>query len=637
MKSSRSNRAEAIAHLLSSDHASVCMSTPVKTIVQHATLADAKSAFLRYGHNGLCVLDSSDQLVGMLSRRDVDIALHHGRQEAQVLTCMSTPVRAITPQTSLSCAYQLMVSYDIGRLPVLRANRLVGIITRSDLLRQFNLAVESTLPLARSKPATVQSTSTDNADKSHAESSNTRSNAPHSAIASKEQRSLPAPTQLYNRLKVRSGPLWPALERLIEAAEDEGCSLYVVGGAVRDLLLSYLGQSPPITDIDLVVSGKQPKMGIAIASSVRADHPQFELKIYGEFQTASLSWVSEDKLTKFEIDVATARTEFYPYPAANPEVEPSTIHQDLYRRDFTINAMALRLTGVEEQSAQLLDFFGGWIALQQKQVRVIHPNSFVEDPTRIFRAVRFATRLGFSLDDYTQRLVSYAVDSSLYDQVKDSHQKAPALQSRLTAELEKDLSAKHWLTILESLNQTGALACIHAQLFLSHSLRLQLIRIARWQRQFLPKYPRWRLLLVLLIAQLDAPERSQVAKTLHLDSQSQHQLENLHRWEQDITSQLLNAGKASEIYRALNAYSRVEQLLIVARHPYTLGPQIWQHINHLSQMSPLINGGTLKRLGYVPSPIYKEILDTVHQLTLDGVLETAQAAEQYVKNHYSTS
>ena len=99
------------------------------------------------------------------------------------------------------------------------------------------------------------------------------------------------------------------------------------------------------------------------------------------------------------VDIATARTEFYPYPAANPQVEASSIRQDLYRRDFTINALALRLTTPNQ--GELLDFFGGTVDLRSRQVRVLHANSFIEDPTRIYRAVRFAVRLGFAIEPQT--------------------------------------------------------------------------------------------------------------------------------------------------------------------------------------------------------------------------------------------
>ncbi|MEO0646888.1 MAG: CBS domain-containing protein [Cyanobacteria bacterium J06650_10] len=601
-----------------------CMSTPVRTIREIDTLAEAQTIFLRYGHAGLCVVDEGGQLIGMLSRRDVDVALRHGLQSAQVLTCMSTPVRAIAPQSSLEDAHQLMVTYDIGRLPILHSERLVGIVTRSDLLRQ----------LWHSQPLSSQVSSR--------------------SVSSPPISSLPTPNQLFQQFRMRSGPLWSALEQVIDAAEEREYTLYVVGGAVRDLLLSHIGASYPLTDIDLVVDGAQAGAGAVLASSVQSIHSHFDLKVYGEFQTASLAWspaevdANQRQLTsrtfedasgitasheRYEIDIATARTEFYPYPAANPEVEASTIHQDLYRRDFTINAMALRLTG--EARGQLLDFFGGWRDLQRRCIRVIHPNSFIEDPTRMFRALRFSTRLGFELDSYTQDLVGYAVDSPLYAQVRAHHQKVPALQSRLTAELEKVLSASQWLTALDQLSQLGALICVHPDLGLSDELRSQLTRMARWQRKFLSSYPRWSLLLVLLLAQLDPGERAQVAETLYLDAQSQHQLKHLHQWEQALKTQLSNAHKPSEIYSCLASYNQVEQLLIVARHPYTLGPQIWHHVIHLSRMSPLINGGTLKRLGYPPGPQYREILSSVHQLTLDGVLDTAESAESYVIAHYS--
>ena len=139
---------------------------------------------------------------------------------------------------------------------------------------------------------------------------------------------------------------------------------------------------------------------------------------------------------------------------------------------------------------------------------------------------------------------------------------------------------------------------------------------------------------MLIIAQLLPADRRQVAHRLNLDAESQRQLKNLHRWEEALIAKLPAATRPSEIYDCLFSYSLVEQLLIVARHPYTLGPQIWHHIVHLSRMSPLINGATLKRLGYPPGPNYREILTVVHQLTLDGVLDSAASAESYVMAHY---
>ncbi|MGC1217070.1 MAG: CBS domain-containing protein [Phormidesmis sp.] len=589
------------AKLPSSVIAQSCMSSPVRTVTHTATLSAAQQILLRYGHTGLCVIDSAEQLVGMLSRRDVDVAIRHGLEDAAVFTCMSAPVKTISPDTSLLEMRSLMATYDIGRLPVTVAGSLIGIVTRSDLLRQAQR------PQQRRQPSATPS--------------------------------VPACDRLYQQLVKRSGAIWPALQQIAEAAEKNGWALYLVGGAVRDLLLSERGQVYPLTDIDLVVDGAIPGAGVALAKTIQSSDPQVDLQVYGEFQTAALTWQigfesnkEEDTLLPFAIDIATARTEFYPYPAANPEVESSTIHQDLYRRDFTINAMALRLSG--EHAGELLDFFGGQSDLQQRQIRVIHPNSFIEDPTRIFRAVRFAVRLDFELEAHTQKLVRYAVHSGLYAHIQIDQKKVPALQSRLKTELEYLLASDRWEQALSQLDNLDALACLHPSMKMTPMRWQQMRRLARWQAKFAPDHPRWLLLLMLLLAQLEPIVGDRVAARLNLDSQNQSQLQQVHQWEPRLVSQLPKAQKPSQIYDCLHRCGLVELLLIASLHPYTLGPQIWHYIVQLSRMPTLINGDTLKRLGYRPSPQFREILAAVHRLSLDGKLDTSAAAQTYVLFHY---
>ncbi len=226
--------------------------------------------------------------------------------------------------------------------------------------------------------------------------------------------------RLYQQIAERVPDIWPVLKLIARAAEQRGWSLYLVGGAVRDLLLDMLGDTWPLTDIDLVVediqSGDQSEdavaaikaaegAGVALAGAIQSEYTDAQVQVHGQFQTAMLSWQS------WQIDIATARTESYPYPAANPEVRSSDIRQDLYRRDFTVNAIALKLTGANP--GQLIDLFGGWPDLQRRTVRVLHEHSFIEDPTRIFRAVRFAVRLGFTLETETERWIRTAVGSGV--------------------------------------------------------------------------------------------------------------------------------------------------------------------------------------------------------------------------------
>ncbi|MEL7050279.1 MAG: CBS domain-containing protein [Cyanobacteria bacterium J06588_5] len=586
-----------------------CMSFPVRTVEVTASVEEASKILSRYGHTGLCVVEQS-ALVGIVTRRDLGVATRYGLGHAAISVCMSAPVKTVTPKTPLLHLQALMTTYDIGRLPVMSGSALVGIVTRSDVLRQLQ---RSQLP-----NSTVLQSADLSADSAY-----------------------PAPSDLYTQLQQRllsiCPEVWPALRLLSTVSDSEGWALYLVGGGVRDLLLACANataaQAGQLTDLDLVVAGAAPGAGVRLAEEIQSRYPQVKTQIYGQFQTAALSWPETVEASSFTIDIATARTEFYPYPAANPEVTSSTIHQDLYRRDFTVNAMALRVNG--DSPGQLLDFFGGWIDLQRRSLKVIHPNSFVEDPTRIFRAVRFALRLGFELAPHTQQLVQGAIASGLYAQLQASHRKIPALQSRLKAELKYLLSTDQWAAALRQLDELGALACIDDTLSLSPELWKQLRRMGRWQPRFLPHEPRWQLMVTLMIAWLKPKKRGPVAARLQLDSHVQQRISAMHAQEAQLVQQLTHCHRPSQVYQQLQSYEQVELLLTVARHPYTLGPQVWQYIVQLSRMPQLINGATLKRLGYRPGPQFREMLTTVHQLTLDGELTDAKAAENYVLAHYS--
>ena len=391
------------------------MSSPVRTIRPETTIAEAQRILLRYGHSGLSVVDTQGQLVGIISRRDLDIALHHGFSHAPVKGYMTTNLKTITPDTTLPQIEALMVTYDIGRLPVLENEQLVGIVTRTDVLRELH-------QWNRMQRTGEQGT---------------------------WKRVCRQVYQLNTELRNRLAPqLWQLLTKASQAAEKRGWHLYLVGGAVRDLLLAEKAAGNlMIKDIDLVVDGFHKSAdvgaGVELAKALQQLYPTARLEIHGAFQTAALLWHKDPELDSLWVDIATARTEFYPYPAANPEVEASSIRQDLYRRDFTINAMALRLTS--PRAGELLDFFGGLLDLQAKQIRVLHANSFIEDPTRIYRGVRFAVRFGFQIEPQTEDYIRYAINSGVYDRTTQENSKTPALQTRLKTELKTYLRS----TLLE--------------------------------------------------------------------------------------------------------------------------------------------------------------------------------------------
>jgi len=602
------------------------MSSPVRTIRPDTRIEEAQRILLRYGHSGLCVVTPEGQLVGIISRRDLDIALHHGFGHAPVRGYMSTEVKTIAPDTPLPEIEALILSYGIGRLPVLAGQRLVGIVTRTDVLRQLHPSSQ----LGRS-PA------------------NYLPSQPRQSLTLDQLRQAIAP-ELVNLLAIAA-----------DLARHQGWNLYLVGGAVRDILLAELaGHDQPLTlqDLDLVVDGCHGTISAAIpvsdpiapsqleldsnsdspaalilAQALQAHYPQARLQTHGQFQTAALLWPRDVDLGPLLVDLATARTEFYLYPAANPQVEASSIRQDLYRRDFTLNAMALKLTELpppeqvmtaRDRPLSLLDFFGGWQDLRSRTIRVLHANSFIEDPTRIYRAVRFAMRLNCQIEPQTTGYIRHAM-SQLSAQVLERastwqpDSRAPALQTRLKNELRYILQAPYWRSALEKLGELGALACLHPALQMTPALARQLRRAEWGLRLGDPNLTAdWELRLALVIAQVPVTDRALVAQNLQLTASTIQRLANLAAAETEIWDQISNDQPPSQQAACLERWDRETLILVGLRGDRNCRRQIWHYLVHLSQVIVPINGHDLRQLGYKPGPQFREMLQQLRSATLDG-------------------
>ncbi|RZM78756.1 CBS domain-containing protein [Leptolyngbya iicbica] len=584
------------------------MSSPVRTIRPSTQITEAQRILLRYGHSGLSVVDRNGELVGVISRRDIDLALHHGFGHAPVKGYMSTQIKTVQPHTPLPDIEALMVTYDIGRLPVLEGDRLVGVVTRTDVLRQLHQSQQAQVTVAEPVTAMVRP---------------------------------PSPSQLWQTLQARLAPaLWEMLQSMAAVARDRGWQLYLVGGGVRDLFLSEPDTLLDLPDVDLVVDSAYQTLemgaGVVLAEAIKAQHPDAELQVYGRFQTAALVWHTSPMGGdgSLMVDIATARTEFYPYPAANPEVEASSIRQDLYRRDFTINALAVSLT--PPQPGQLLDFFGGLVDLQARHIRVLHANSFIEDPTRIYRAVRFAVRLGFTLEPQTEGFIRHAIDSGVYKRLQTEIAKLPTLQTRLKTELQYILAADYWEAALSLLDDLGALVCLHPELALSDRLWQQLRRLSRWLAQvdLLAALSPWQLRLELLLTGIPTRDRESVATHLQLPQTSVQRLAQLASAEVAILEKLPQCDRPSQCRQLLDAYDLESLVLISLRHPRHTSDRIWRYLTHWSQVKAPINGQDLKRLGYPPGPAYRDMLLRALYATLDGELANQAAAIAFIQRQY---
>jgi tRNA nucleotidyltransferase (CCA-adding enzyme) len=207
-----------------------------------------------------------------------------------------------------------------------------------------------------------------------------------------------------------------------DTADAEGLRVYIVGGVVRDLLLGVTNY-----DLDFVVEGRGIEFAEILNRALRGD-----LKIHRAFKTATIR--SRD----LRIDIVTARSESYKRPASYPDVVPGTIKEDLYRRDFTINAMAVSVN--KKDFGRLVDFYGGPEDLKKGLIRIMHDKSFMDDPTRIFRAVRFSVRFNFKIEPHTKDLIKKAILLGLLGEVN---------RGRIKKEIELFLKERDPLKCLE--------------------------------------------------------------------------------------------------------------------------------------------------------------------------------------------
>lgn len=340
------------------------MNFPVKTVFEDMTVEEVNKIMLRYGHTGMPVV-RQDKMIGIISRTDIDKAMLHGLSHAPVKGFMTRDVKKINPDTSLNEINELLVTNNIGRLPVIKNDKILGIVTRTDLLRMLH---GDKYPNWYKK--NFQETKiTDNCiEQIHR-----------------------LPQDVYE-LIITAGKIGDSLKK----------NVYIVGGFVRDLLLEEKNY-----DIDIVIEGD----GIHFAEELNKVL-KGKLLIHPEFSTATIILPNENTL-----DIVSARREYYEYPAALPVVEKSSIWNDLFRRDFTINCMAIQINS--SKFAKLIDYFGGLEDLSRKNIRVLHNMSFIEDPTRILRAIRFASRFNFLIEEETSNFIKEAIKNNMLQRVSE--------------------------------------------------------------------------------------------------------------------------------------------------------------------------------------------------------------------------
>ncbi len=555
--------------------AAALMSYPVRTITPETTIDAAAKLILRYGHSGLTVVDDAGHIVGSIARRDLDRARHHGFGHAPVRGYMSRNVVTIARDTPLPEIERLMIERDAGRLPVMDGDQLVGIVTRSDVLRAL-----------------------------HGE----RYASHHTLYRAGASRNIWG--LFVERVPTANRELLLDLAGIATELERQ---VFLVGGAVRDLLLGNVAN----IDLDILVEGE----GIPLAEEV-ARRLNARVVTHPKFHTGKIEM--PDGRT---VDFATARTEFYQYPAALPTAEHSSVREDLYRRDFTVNAMAMQLNG--DEPGRLLDPFGGNRDLAEGAIRILHNLSFVEDPTRILRAVRFEARFGFRMDERTEELARHAIEMELLDRVSGE---------RIREELFCVFARPYPEIALRRMDELGVLGALEPTLVFSGPApefgRLE--EALAWAatepvvagHRIDPIHQR----LLLLFARLSRDHAARLATRLRLRQKEASLAIGVPGLMELLPELNRESLRPSELDALLRPLPVPLCLALLALAEYD---RVWERVREYllrwRGVRPLLNGEDVKELGVPRSPRFGRIMQAIHAAQLDGEIATRAEAVQLAR------
>ncbi len=558
------------------------MTSPVVSVEADATLAQAHEVLTRYDLDVLPVLRQG-QVIGLIQRPNVEKALVHKLESFPVTEYMDTRVASLAPEANLAQVEQALVAERHRLVAVMEGDRLVGVVTRTDLLNHF-----FDQPLMDEHP-----------------------------VQAGDEAGPPRHKSVKGLMRERfPKKVMRLLQEMGQVAEEMGFSAYLVGGSVRDLFLRHDN-----LDLDVVIEGD----GGAFVKRFAQGRDDLKVRIHKKFNTGKLIW--DDGLI---IDVATARLEYYKSPAALPTVELSSIKLDLYRRDFTINTLAVRLN--PKQFGQLLDFFDGMRDLKEKSIRVLHNLSFVEDPTRVFRAVRFEQRFGFRIGKLTEGLIKNAIKIDAFRRLSGN---------RLLGELVQILDEERALDCIKRLMELKLLREFHP------NLKLETKDLGLWQEMqdalawyqlsFLDRPLRqWVLYFLALVDGLDNQELEQMCARLNLAPKLKNEIISMRQAARDALNQLQRTPPAaSTVYRLLNGLKPAYQLYIMAKTTREwVKRAVSQYLTTLSQVKPELTGADLKAMGFEPGPIFKQILDRLLAARLDGEVIDRHGEEALVRAEF---
>ncbi|MBI5073638.1 MAG: CBS domain-containing protein [Nitrospirae bacterium] len=554
------------------------MTSPVIVIPWDSTIREAEDSMTKFGVNVLPVVKDGEY-AGLISRETVEKAIFHGFKKNPIADFCSTEKLTATADTPIRDIETMMIEHNQKFMAVLEGQRITGAITRTDLLRVLYEEFLKKRRIDKEETADI-----------HFSSRNLSS-------------------WLRDRFP---GEIFSILKLSGTVAEQLGFSAYLVGGSVRDLLLGKQN-----LDLDLVIEGGGIRFANILAEQIGA-----RVRPHPKFGTAQV------KRGALRIDIATARTEYYESPAALPKVETSSIKKDLYRRDFTINTLAIRLN--PNDFGLLIDFFGGQRDLKEKTIRVLHNLSFVEDPTRAFRAIRFSERFGFRLSRHTAFLMRSAIEMNLFAKLSGA---------RLYEELLLSFNETNPVLTLKRLSDHGLLKVIHERIIFDKQLESDFESTAEtlaWYNLLYldEKIEKGILYLMTLLSHLNDHERADALARLSTPPKARNIITEGVKQQRQILAGLPSKDPAS-LYHLL---SERELEIILFSMSSTKDARKKKDISHflveLRKVRPILKGNDLNALGLPQGPLYAKILHELLNEKLAGNLPAAEDEIAFVRNNY---
>jgi tRNA nucleotidyltransferase (CCA-adding enzyme) len=556
---------------------------PVKTIEPEKTLEEAGEILTRYDLNILPVL-KNEKVIGLISKQLVEKAEYHGLKSSLVKEYMTTEFSVASPDTPFSRVQALIIGQNQSLLPIVEKDRLVGTVSVVDVMRILQEEMMKS----------------------------------EKGVSAFESQPLYARKKIISKfMKERfPGRIHDLLMEFGKVGDALGVSVYAVGGFVRDILLRVEN-----FDVDIVVEGD----GIRFAEAFEKKFP-CRIRTHKKFGTAIILFPDGLK-----VDVATARWEVYDSPAALPMVESASIKMDLYRRDFTINTLAIQLN--PRAFGELIDFFGGVKDIKEKVIRVLHNLSFVEDPTRVFRAIRFEQRFGFQIGKHTQHLMKNALKVGFLDRLSGG---------RVLSELILLLQEETPLPVLRRMRDFNLFHFLHPTLKFDEQAELlfeQIHDVIAWfDLLFLEqRYERWLVYFYGLIDFLKEGEIAELCERLAMNEKLKKRvLEGKLRADQSLLQifSWINTDRnpmRSEIYDVLDPLSTESKLFMMAKTTQMATRRyISLYFTQLKDTKPLLRGTDLIQMGIKPGPSIRKALTGLLKARLDEQVITRQDEADYI-------